>query len=235
MILAIDTSTQACSAALLLDDNTILADYQLAPREQTQLILPMIQGLLAQANLSLSQLDALAFAAGPGSFTGLRLAAGLIQGLAFGADLPVISVSTLATMAQRAYVEYEEPKIIVSMDAYMNEVYCGLYQLNTQTQLMQFSPVISAFNDKDIILSRANFASAMELFLASADNQSYLGIGDGWQFANKKPKKIYTEYYSDAKSIIPLAKEKYSRQDYNNAFNIAPNYLRTESAWRMVK
>ena len=101
-ILAIDTATEACSVALLNDESTD-ALFELCPREHTQRILPMVQQVLANNQLNLNQLDALAFGRGPGSFTGVRIGIGIAQGLALGAELPMIGVSTLATMAQGAW------------------------------------------------------------------------------------------------------------------------------------
>src|SRR5690554_2590516 len=106
-ILAIETATEACSAALLIDD-AILERYELAPQRHNRLILPMIESLLAEAGIKISQVDAVAFGRGPGSFTGVRIAAGVAQGIAFGADLPVVPVSTLAALAQDALTEASE-------------------------------------------------------------------------------------------------------------------------------
>lgn len=121
-LLAIDTTEAACSAALYIDD-AVQARYQLAPRQHSQLILPMMQDLLSEAGLSLTQLDGLAFARGPGSFTGLRIAAGVIQGIAVGADLPVVAVSSLRALAQRAMREQGVQSVLAAFDARMNEVY----------------------------------------------------------------------------------------------------------------
>lgn len=98
-ILAIDTATEACSVALWNDGN-ITSHFELCPREHTQRILPLVQDILTAGNVTLTDIDALAFGRGPGSFTGVRIGIGIAQGLALGANLPMIGVSTLATMAQ---------------------------------------------------------------------------------------------------------------------------------------
>lgn len=101
-ILAIDTATEACSVALWNQGETH-ALFELCPREHTQRILPMVQQVLAESGVTLAELDALAFGRGPGSFTGVRIGIGIAQGLALGADLPMLGVSTLQTMAQGAW------------------------------------------------------------------------------------------------------------------------------------
>ena len=105
-ILAVDTATEACSAALLVGDK-VFSRWEEAPRDHTRKILPMVQAVLEDAGISLSDLDAIAFGRGPGSFTGVRIGIGVAQGLAFGAGVPLIGISTLAAMAQeigRAHV-----------------------------------------------------------------------------------------------------------------------------------
>lgn len=131
-LLAIETATEACSAALLLDDR-ILERFQRAPREHNRLILPMIDQLLGEAGLGLSDLDVLAFGRGPGAFTGVRIATGVIQGLAFGADLPVIGVSTLAALAAEALDECDCQGAYAAIDARMGEVYWGAYGRDTES------------------------------------------------------------------------------------------------------
>lgn len=125
-LLAIDTATEACSVALY-QDGAVLERFELTSREHTKLIMPMIDALMAEAGLAVTQLDALAFGRGPGSFTGVRIATGVIQGIAFAADLPVVPVSTLAAMAQQCFTETEHDWAFAAIDARMGEIYWGVY------------------------------------------------------------------------------------------------------------
>lgn len=123
-ILAIDTATEACSVALW-NNGEKHALFEICPREHTQRILPMVQQVLAESGVTLNQLDALAFGRGPGSFTGVRIGIGIAQGLAMGAELPMIGVSTLATMAQGAFRVTGATQVLAAIDARMGEVYWG--------------------------------------------------------------------------------------------------------------
>ncbi|MGD8378597.1 MAG: tRNA (adenosine(37)-N6)-threonylcarbamoyltransferase complex dimerization subunit type 1 TsaB [Gammaproteobacteria bacterium] len=128
-LLAIDTATEACSAALWIDGEC-REQYRVAPREHTRLILPMTEALLADAGIELGELDALAFGRGPGAFTGVRIAAGVVQGLAMGADLPVVAVSDLAALAAGAARATGESHVVACIDARMGEVYAGSYRID---------------------------------------------------------------------------------------------------------
>ena len=121
-LLAIDTSAEACSAALYLDGD-VSERFTVQPQRQSELILPMMDELLAEAGLRVADLDALAFGRGPGSFTGVRIATGVVQGAAFAADIPVVPVSTLAALAQGHRRETGHPRVLAALDARMNEVY----------------------------------------------------------------------------------------------------------------
>ncbi|MCS0539000.1 tRNA (adenosine(37)-N6)-threonylcarbamoyltransferase complex dimerization subunit type 1 TsaB [Aeromonas veronii] len=127
-ILAVDTATEACSAALLVGDK-LFSRWEEAPRDHTRKILPMVQAVLEDAGISLSDLDAIAFGRGPGSFTGVRIGISVAQGLAFGAGVPLIGISTLAAMAQGAYRLEGAEQVLTAIDARMNEVYFGRYEL----------------------------------------------------------------------------------------------------------
>jgi tRNA threonylcarbamoyladenosine biosynthesis protein TsaB len=125
-LLAVETSTTACSAALYSDGH-VEERYVLAPRQHAALILPMIESLLVEAGLSAGQLDAIAFGCGPGSFTGVRIAASVVQGIAFGSGLPVVPVSSLAALALGAMRETGEQGFLTALDARKREVYWARY------------------------------------------------------------------------------------------------------------
>jgi tRNA threonylcarbamoyladenosine biosynthesis protein TsaB len=129
-VLALDTSSGQCSAALLIDGRLIQRAVRTA-REHARLILPMVDELLAESGLPLRALDLIAFGRGPGSFTGLRIAAGVTQGLAFGADLPVLPVSSLRALAEQARRRLAPQSVsghaLACMDARMGEVYWASY------------------------------------------------------------------------------------------------------------
>lgn len=123
-LLAIDTSTEACSVALWIDGD-IAERFEIAPRRHTELVLPWADELLAAAGIAKAQLDAIAVARGPGAFTGVRLAVALAQGMALALDLPVVPVSTLATLAMQAAPGAE---VLSAIDARMGEIYFGVFR-----------------------------------------------------------------------------------------------------------
>lgn len=124
-LLAIDTATEQCSVALLIDDRCITRCVRM-PRGHAELILPMIQEVLAEAGITIKQVDVIGFGRGPGAFTGVRIAVGVVQGLAFACDIPVIGISNLAAVAQQ--VISSQGEILVCMDARMAEVYWGMFK-----------------------------------------------------------------------------------------------------------
>lgn len=123
-ILALDTATEACSAVLCMDGQ-FCERYEVLGRGHAERLLPMVQEVLAEGGVALSALDAIAFGRGPGGFTGLRIAAGVTQGLAFGAGLPVVPVSDLAALAVRAAALHSARHVLACLDARMAQVYCA--------------------------------------------------------------------------------------------------------------
>ncbi|MBV1875821.1 MAG: tRNA (adenosine(37)-N6)-threonylcarbamoyltransferase complex dimerization subunit type 1 TsaB [Cycloclasticus sp.] len=162
-ILAIETATEACSAALLMDGE-IIDRFEVAPREHGNLILSMVDELLSEAGVKLQQMDALAFGRGPGSFTGVRMATGVIQGLAFGVDLPVAPVSTLAALAQQALAQPEGQTVYAALDARMGEVYWCEYE--------HVNGALEAISNESVIAPLA---------IHVKQGKKAIGIGHGWR------------------------------------------------------
>jgi tRNA threonylcarbamoyladenosine biosynthesis protein TsaB len=122
-ILALETSTEYCSVALWQDGN-VLNRCELVGQRHSELLIGILDSLLHEAGVKLTELDGIAFGAGPGSFTGVRIACGVTQGLALGADLPVAGVCTLQALAQAA----GHDKVIAALDARMGEIYHAVYE-----------------------------------------------------------------------------------------------------------
>ncbi len=215
-ILAIDTSTEACSAALSVDDQ-VISRYELAPRKHTQLILPMIDDLMKEADLAVTQLDGLAFGRGPGAFTGVRIATGVIQGISFGADLPVAPVSSLAALAQGCWREHKAKKVISAIDARMKEVYWGHYQLENGLMVASMEEGICTADQ-----------------VPSPEGDHWNGAGSGWEaYADQlsrhfagKISAAHPQSYPHAIDIIELAKPIFDQGNAVSAEQVSPVYLR---------
>ncbi|HEY9050216.1 MAG TPA: tRNA (adenosine(37)-N6)-threonylcarbamoyltransferase complex dimerization subunit type 1 TsaB [Gammaproteobacteria bacterium] len=220
-LLALDTATEACSAALYIDGE-IHQQYQLAPREHTQLILQMAEHVLAQAGIAITDLDALAFGCGPGSFTGVRIATGVVQGMAFGADLPVVPVSTLASMAQLVLERESEKKVLSIIDARMGEIYFGAYA-QAENGLMQLQGEEALLKADQIPLP---------------ESSGWSGAGTGWaaygqsmqQLLGNKLKSFNADVYPQSKTIARLAVAAFERGEVVPAEQAIPVYLRDNVA-----
>ena len=163
-ILAFDTSTEACSVALSVDAH-ICERHELGVQHSSR-ILGMVDEVLAEAALVLVDLDALAFGRGPGSFTGLRIAAGVVQGLAFGAGLPVVPVSSLAAMAQGQ----QQSRVLAAFDARMGQVYWGAYRRGPDD-------IATLIGDELVVAPEK---------VPIPETGNWRGVGSGWdQYADK--------------------------------------------------
>ncbi len=162
-ILAVDTATEACSAAIYIDGE-IQERFKIAPREHTKLLLAMVDDLMAEAELRPQQLDAIAFGRGPGSFTGVRIATGVMQGIAYGADLPVARVSNLAAISQACLQKTEFETVFTAVDARMDEIYWAVYQRDVDG----YAQLVGQ--------EKVQPATAVDGLLLKG-----FGIGSGWQ------------------------------------------------------
>jgi tRNA threonylcarbamoyladenosine biosynthesis protein TsaB len=218
-ILAIETATEACSAALDID-NRCLQRFEVIPRKHTQLILPMVDELLQEADIKINELDAIAFGQGPGAFTGVRIAIGVVQGLAFAHDLPVIPVSTLAALAQHFADEHDH--IAAAIDARMQEIYWGLYQKDA-AGIMRSAIEESVCSPADIpLISEAR----------------WFGAGTGWNTYLEELQSKFsgnlTGYDGNAlptaEDILALAKPLYLENKAIPVEEAKPVYLRNKVA-----
>ncbi len=126
-ILALDTATEACSAALLREDGCVFSEFEIAPRQHTRLLPRMMDAVIAAAAIDKRQLTHCAFSNGPGAFTGIRIAAAQAQGIGIALGIPLVPVSTLAVLAQVAFDRGEAERVLVALDARMQEVYWAVY------------------------------------------------------------------------------------------------------------
>lgn len=193
-ILGLETSGTICSVALRVDDQLIQRVCE-EPRQHMQHLLPFVDELLSEAGLELSGLDAVAFSRGPGSFTGLRIAASVAQGLAYGAGLPVIPVSTLQTLAQSAWRETGAERVLAVLDARMNEVYAGSFEL--RDMLMQGV-------DEERLLARERVGEELAV---GAEARPVLGAGSGWNERGSFPDDLREALSGIRPDLQPYARD----------------------------
>ena len=219
-ILAIDTATEACSAALYID-GVCTQRYEVAPRRHAELILTMCEELLAEAGVGLKELDSLAFGRGPGAFTGLRIAAGVIQGMAWANELPVVPVSSLAALAYSAWREHGHSKVMAATDARINEVYWGCYECR---------------DGEAMLLGEEQVCAPANAILPEGDG--WFGIGSGWaayeaelsQYTAAHCAEYEANAFSQAQDIAMLAASAYARGEAVSAEQALPVYVRDNVA-----
>ncbi|WP_341706467.1 tRNA (adenosine(37)-N6)-threonylcarbamoyltransferase complex dimerization subunit type 1 TsaB [Halopseudomonas sp.] len=215
-LLALDTATECCSAALL-HEGRVTARSEVIPRQHAQRLLPMIEELLNERQLRLQDVDALVFGRGPGAFTGVRIATGMVQGLAFAADKPVIAVSNLAALAQRAWREHGAETVAAAIDARMDEVYWGLYGLQ--------DGVMQALDEERVCPPEA--VSLPDGVVGVA------GAGTGWQYAERlavAAERSWPQMLPDATDLITLALPRWLAGEVLDAADAQPVYLRDKVA-----
>ncbi|HDM8133544.1 TPA: tRNA (adenosine(37)-N6)-threonylcarbamoyltransferase complex dimerization subunit type 1 TsaB [Vibrio harveyi] len=225
-ILAIDTATENCSVALLVNDR-VISRSEVAPRDHTKKVLPMVDEVLKEAGLTLQDLDALAFGRGPGSFTGVRIGIGIAQGLAFGADLPMIGVSTLAAMAQASYRLHGATDVAVAIDARMSEVYWARY---TRQENGEWAGV-----DSECVIPPARLAEE-----AQADDKTWTKAGTGWDAYQEDLGKLPLNLtsgdvlYPDSQDIVILAEQELKKGNTVPVEESSPVYLRDNVTWKKL-
>lgn len=216
-LLALDTATEACSVALL-HDGKVLSHYEVIPRLHAQRLLPMIKDLMAEAGIAMSALDAIAFGRGPGAFTGVRIAIGVVQGLAFALERPVLPVSNLAVLAQRAYREHGAVQVASAIDARMDEVYWGCYR--------------ETAGEMRLVGSEAVLPPEQVALPVDASGE-WFGSGTGWGYAERMPVSLVGQdatMLPHALDLLTLATFAWNRGESIPADDAQPVYLRDKVA-----
>ena len=221
-MLALDTSSDACSVALAKGED-IYHIHEVIPREHANGLLSRIACLLQQAGMRLDELDAIAYGCGPGSFTGLRIAAAAVQGLAFATKLPVIPISDLAILAQGAWRRHAVRQVAVALDARMNEVYFGLYSLDERGIMSTHRPECVCLPEQ----------------IEVPEDGIWYGVGNGWaayphelQALGMAVSIVDAQALPDALDLLSLAQVALSEGKMVAPQAALPVYLREEIAWR---
>jgi tRNA threonylcarbamoyladenosine biosynthesis protein TsaB len=220
-ILAFDTSSPACSVALLHGD-TVRVLHKITPKLHAQLILAMINELLTEANLTLANLDVIAYGCGPGSFTGIRIASCVAQGLGFASQCSLLRISSLAALAQSAYLEQDWSKLLVALDARTEQIYWATYQMNKEGLLE--------------LVGKETLCKPDEICLLTDNQTGWCGVGDGWEKYHQslahrlgfEPNCINSAQLPSAEAVLRLAKVQWEQGGKQgvNARDALPTYLR---------
>lgn len=224
-LLVLETSTSFGTVALQCGEHRVQLEIAVQ-QQQVATILALIEDLLKRYQLQLQDLDYLAFSAGPGSFTGIRIALGVIQGIALAINKPVLTISSLQVLAQTSWRVLQQPYIIPCINAYMDQVYWGCYQLN-ENGVMQAEQVDQVSAPEDILTPL---------------NQMYCGVGNGWQvYADRIPSELINSIiHTDgtlnpqASDLLVLAQMAAQNGHAKPIDDISPYYLRGKGAWRKI-
>jgi len=226
-ILAIDTATEACSVAVEVNGE-LREIYEVIPRGHSQLLFGMLEELLPGGKLREQGIDAIACSSGPGSFTGLRIAASAVQGLAYASGLPVLAISTLALQAQTALRQgkVDDESIVLSMlDARINEVYCAVCGFERGLATVLGGP----------------FACAPGAVAVAPQFGSLHGIGSGCRFYAELPEQVSSrllctdvDVLPAARDLVPLALSALGRGEALQPQQVQPLYVRDEISWKKL-
>lgn len=221
-ILALDTSTEACSVALLREDGQIFSEYELAPRQHTRLLATMMDSVLKASGQIKKSLTQCAFANGPGAFTGIRIAAATAQGISLGLDIPLVQISTLATLAQASLDKYPVDSVVVALDARMGDVYWAKYKrdnagLARLDGLEQLNKLEDVKLDSSLKCATGHgWKSGAEIWLAKFNINSNMPID--------------SELLPNAAAMVNLARQAVVEGRFTSAESISINYLRNRVA-----
>lgn len=212
-ILALETANEQCSVALIDETQLLSFELNLEPRAQTQQILPMIERALKNTETTWQEISAIAFSRGPGSFSGVRINAAVTQALAWTHDLPVVPVSTLRALAQHGYLENAITAVTAVIDARMNEVYLGLFEVDEHG-------IMQACADEQLL----NYEQAQQ-------TAKYPIIGTGAKLLGADIGSHL--HYANAQDVAVIARDEFLKGNITTAEQALPVYLR-DNAWKKI-
>lgn len=226
LILALESTTEACSVALY-NDGRIVEEFEVAPRQHTNLLLKMVDSLLQEEAVSKHDLNAIAFCRGPGAFTGLRIATSVAKGLGYGLNIPLIPISSLAALAQGGYRHslnhFEQTNFLSCLDARKNEVFWGIYSIQEGIAKLEGDEHVSTIEQVAEIINDIDNSSSQWLVLGTGTNIIEKLNEPKLAFVDSIPDKIH---YPHAYDVALLAAREYKLGNTVTAEQATPVYLR---------
>lgn len=225
--LAIDASTEACSVALIVNGK-VYSRYDLCPQSHSLQLLPMVDELLKEANVTLVELNGLIFGQGPGSFTGVRIGVGVAQGLAFSADLPVVGVSSLQAMAQSAFTEFDQKEVIAVIDARMSEAYTGYFVLDDKNIMRE--------QCEEAVLAPGKIAAHFSHLVSDTK----YGVGSAWDAYPEQLSSLKSNdgspniLFPNALAMLTIGAAKFKEGLGVSAEEAQPVYVRDTVSWQKL-
>lgn len=218
-IIALETSSDACSIALLNNDK-ISQKHQVLPQQHAAKSLTWVSQLLEDAGITLTEIDAIAYSSGPGSFTGIRIGAAIAQAFALAKDKPLLAIPSLQVIAQGAYREFGSQQVRIILDARMGQVYLGCYVLGSEgIMINECSDSLSTIEQIDFSL--INFTG---LLVANAvENYHPVAIT-----------QMVTNYYPKAQDVLIIAEHLFKKGVVMTFEEALPIYLRNENIWKKI-
>ncbi|PCK30396.1 tRNA (adenosine(37)-N6)-threonylcarbamoyltransferase complex dimerization subunit type 1 TsaB [Pseudoalteromonas piscicida] len=220
-LLALDASTEALSIALHYEGKFI-RHFEVCPQQHSQKILPLVERILREADITLNDLDGIVFGRGPGSFTGVRISTAVAQGLAFSSGLKLVGVSTLQAMAQQAWMEAGKSDVVAAIDARMGEVYLCQYQGDN-------NGIIQPTTEETVIKpEQIDFTAT-----------GAVGVGTGWQAFSDLTHQLECQVIEnislpDAYYMLFIADDAFTQGLSVGAANAQPQYVRDTVTWKKL-
>ena len=225
-ILAVETATDACSVAVFIEGQTLVR-HVIAPRQHSKLLFGLLEELVPGGNLVARGIEVIAYGSGPGSFTGLRIAASVAQGIAYSSCLPAVAVPTLEVLAQGALqsgVVTADDTVLSLLDARVNEVYAAVYRFDSGLAVPVEGPWVGPPGDS-----------------APAYPGDMCAVGSGCRYLEQFPEPLRTrlktvqpELLPRAGDMIPLTQSRLARGDIQSPGDIQPMYVRDEIHWKKL-